>query len=189
VVDTTAETDARAVARDLGGCDACGATMASAREGPELSTQASQTTRDLDLGPVDLVVIGYPPGAPMTGEAVPLLMDLVERRLIRVLDVLFVTKDEDGTFGGFDAQGLGPDQLGDFFVFDGATSGLLGGDDVAKAAEALEPGTSAVMIVYENRWAAPFIAAVRRNGGVLIAAERIGVQDLMDALDAAEAGS
>ena len=154
-----------------------------------MSTHATESTRDLELGPVDLVMIGYPPGAPMTGDAIPLLMDLVERRIIRVLDVLFVTKDDDGTFGGFDARSLGPEQLGDFFVFDGATSGLLGDEDIANAAERLEPGTSAALIVYENRWAAPFIAAVRRNGGVLIAAERVGAQDLMDALDAAEAAS
>jgi hypothetical protein len=152
-----------------------------------MSAGKTETMSDLELGPVDIVVIGYPPGAPMTGDAIPLLMDLVERRVIRVLDVLFVTKEEDGTFGGFDARGLGPDQLGDFFVFDGATSGLLGDEDVAKAAEALEPGTSAALIVYENRWAGPFIAAVRRNGGTLIAAERIGVEDLMDAVNAAEA--
>jgi Family of unknown function (DUF6325) len=152
-----------------------------------MSTRATERMRDLELGPVDILVIGYPPGAPMTGDAIPLLMDLVERRVIRVLDVLFVTKDEDGTFGGFDARGLGPDELGDLFVFDGATTGLLGDEDVAKAAEALEPGTSAVLIVYENRWAGPFIAAVHRNGGTLIAAERIGVEDLMEALNAAEA--
>ena len=152
-----------------------------------MSAGKAETMRDLELGPVDILVIGYPPGAPMTGDAIPLLIDLVERRVIRVLDVLFVTKYEDGTFGGFDARGLGPDQLGDFFVFDGATSGLLGDEDVAKAAEALEPGTSAALIVYENRWAGPFIAAVRRNGGTLIAAERIGVEDLMDAVNAAEA--
>jgi hypothetical protein len=142
-----------------------------------------------DLGPIDVVVIGYPPGAPMTGEAVPLLVDLVERGIIRVLDVMFVMKGEDGTFTGFDAHDLGDKDVGDFTVFEGASSGLLGEDDAAKAAEAIEPGTAAVMIVYENRWAAPFIAAVRRNGGVPIAFERIPVQDLIDALDAAEAAS
>jgi hypothetical protein len=150
-----------------------------------MSTEATATSRELDeLGPIDLVVIGYPPGAPMTGEAVPLLMDLVDRRIIRVLDVLFVTKDADGTIAGFDAQALGPEQLGDLFVFDGATTGLIGDEDVARAADALEPGTAAALIVYENRWAAPFAAAVRRNGGVVLATERIAVQDLMDAIDA-----
>jgi Family of unknown function (DUF6325) len=139
-----------------------------------------------ELGPIDIVVIAYPADAPMTGEAAPLLVELVERGIIRVLDVLFVTKNEDGTFSGFDATDLSDKGVGDFEVFEGASSGLLGDDDAAQAAEAIEPGSAAVMIVYENRWAAPFVAAVRRNGGVPIAFERIPAQDLIDALDAAE---
>jgi Family of unknown function (DUF6325) len=155
-----------------------------------MTTEASAAARQLDeLGPIDIIVFAYPPGAPMTGEAASVVLDLVDRGIIRVLDVLFAVKQEDGTVAGFDAQGLGPDMAGDFFVFDGATSGLLGDEDVAKAAEAIEPGTTAVLLVYENRWAAPFVAAVRHNGGVLVASERIGVQDLVDALAAAEAAS
>jgi hypothetical protein len=142
---------------------------------------------DRELGPIDIVVIGFPAGAPMTGEAVPLLVDLVERGIIRVLDAMFVMKNEDGTFSGFDARDLDEKGVGDFAVFEGASSGLLGEEDVATAADALEPGTAAVMIVYENSWAGPFIAAVRRNGGVPIAFERIPAQDVIDALDAAEA--
>jgi hypothetical protein len=144
---------------------------------------------DEELGPVDIVVIGYPADAPMTGEAAPLLLDLVDRGIIRVLDVQFVTKNEDGTFSGFDAKDLDNKNVGDFTAFEGASSGLLGEEDAATAAEAIEPGSAAVMIVYENRWAAPFIAAVRRNGGVPLAFERIPVQDLIDSLDAAEAVS
>ena len=139
-----------------------------------------------ELGPIDIVVIGYPADAPMTGEAVPLLLDLVERGIIRVLDVLFVIQDEDGTWSGFEAVDLDERGVGDLRLFEGASSGILGDDDVATAAETLEPGTAAVMIVYENRWAAPFAAAVRRNGGVLIDNQRIPAQDLMDALDATE---
>jgi Family of unknown function (DUF6325) len=145
-----------------------------------------------ELGPVDIVVIVYPAGAPMTGEAAPLLVDLVDRGIIRVLDAFFVRKDEDGTFYGFDARGLDDKGVGDFAVFEGASSGLLGQEDAEKAAEAIDPGSAAVMIVYENRWAAPFVAAVRRNGGVPVAFERIPAQDLLnalDALDAAEAAS
>jgi Family of unknown function (DUF6325) len=144
---------------------------------------------DGELGPVDIVVIGYPAGAPMTGEAVPVLLDLVDRGIIRVLDVLFVMENEDGTFSGFEAQDVESDRIGDFKVFEGASSGLLGEEDVATAAEAVEPGTSAVVIVYENRWAAPFAAAVRRNGGQLIDFQRISTQDLVDTLDAVEAAS
>jgi hypothetical protein len=123
----------------------------------------------------------------MTGEAAPLLVDLVKRGIIRVLDVMFVTKEEDGTFSGFDATDLSEKGVGDFAVFEGASSGLLGDEDAAKAAEAIDPGSSVVMIVYENRWAAPFIAAVRRNGGVPLAFERIPAQDVIDALDALDA--
>jgi Family of unknown function (DUF6325) len=144
---------------------------------------------EAELGPIDIVVIAYPAGAPMTGEAAPLLVDLVERGIIRVLDAMFVIKNEDGTFSGFDATDLDDKSVGDFTVFEGASSGLIGDDDVAKTADEIEPGSAAVMIVYENRWAAPFISAVRRNGGVPVAFERIPAQDLIDALDAAEAAS
>ena len=106
---------------------------------------------DMEIGPIDIAVIGYPANAPMTGEAAPLLVDLVERGIIRVLDVLFVTKNEDGTFSGFDARDLTDKGVGDFAVFEGASSGLLGDEDAEKAADAIEPGSAAVMIVYENR--------------------------------------
>jgi hypothetical protein len=142
-----------------------------------------------ELGPIDIVVIAYPAGAPMTGEAAPMLLDLVDRGIIRVLDALFVQQNEDGTFGGFEASDLDSDSLGDFKIFEGASSGLLGEDDVAAVGETIEPGSAAVMIVYENRWAAPFAAAVRRNGGVLVANHRITAQELMDALDTADAVS
>lgn len=142
---------------------------------------------DGELGPIDIVVIGYPADAPLTGEAAPLLLDLVERGIIRVLDVMFVIKNADGTFSGFEAKDLDGRDVGDFSVFDGASSGLLGDEDVATAAEAIDPGTAAVIIVYENSWAGPFAAAVRRNGGVLVDYQRIPVQDLIDALDAVEA--
>ena len=144
---------------------------------------------EAELGPIDVVIIGYPPGAPKTGEAIPILLDLVDRGIVRVLDALFVQKDADGTFSGFDLADLDRDSAGDLAVFAGASTGLLSDSDAAAAAAEIEPGSAAVMIVYENRWAAPFAAAVRRNGGVLIASERISVQDLVDALDAAEAGA
>jgi hypothetical protein len=144
---------------------------------------------ELGPGPVDVVVIGYPPGAPATGEAIPILLDLVDRGIVRILDALFVRKEADGTFSGFDIADLDADTAGDLTVFAGATSGLLDDDDVAATAAEIEPGSAAVMIVYENKWAAHFIAAVRRNGGELIAQQRIGVQQVIDALDAAEAAA
>jgi Family of unknown function (DUF6325) len=144
---------------------------------------------EYEFGPIDVVIIGYPPGSPMRGDAIPIFLDLVDRGIIRVLDTLFIRKDEDGTFSGFDLADLDADTAGDLTVFAGASTGLLSDHDAALAAAEIEPGSAAVMIVYENRWAAPFIGAVRRNGGVLIANERIGVQDLIDALDAAESAA
>jgi uncharacterized protein DUF6325 len=142
-----------------------------------------------ELGPIDLVVIAYPAGAPMTGEAVPLFMELVENGTIRVLDAMFVAKDEDGTYSGFEAKDLDDKGVGDYRIFEGASSGLLGDEDAATAAEAMEPGSAGVMIVYENRWAAPFVAAVRRNGGVLVDSQRVPVEQLVETLDAVEAAS
>jgi hypothetical protein len=142
-----------------------------------------------EFGPIDVVVIGYPAGAPMTGEGIPILLDLVDRGIIRVLDALFVRKEADGTFAGFDMAHVDQETAGDLTVFAGATSGLLDDDDVATAAAEIEPGSAALMIVYENRWAAHFIAAVRRNGGQPLGFQRVGVQQLIDALDAAEAAT
>ena len=141
------------------------------------------------LGPIDMLVIGYPPGTPQTGEAIPIVLDLVDRGIIRVFDALVVRKGEDGTFSGFNVADLDADTAGDLAVFAGASTGLIGDDDVTAVAAEIEPGTAAVMLVYENRWAAEFIAAVRRNGGVLIAQQRVSVQDVVDALDAAEAAA
>jgi hypothetical protein len=142
-----------------------------------------------ELGPVDLVVIAYPAGAPMTGEAIPLILNLVDQGIIRILDVLFVMENDDGTYSGFEAQDLDSKGVGDLRLFEGASSGLLGDDDVATAGEALEPGSAAVMIVYENLWAAPVVSAIRRNGGVVMDNQRISAQELLDALDAVDSAA
>jgi hypothetical protein len=156
---------------------------------PPDDEEAAMEAHTEELGPVDIVVIAFPADAPMTGEAVPMLLDLVERKIIRVLDALFVVKEQDGTFSGFDAVDLDSKGVGDLAAFEGATSGLLGDEDMATAADELEPGTAAVMLVYENRWAAPFAAAVRRNGGVLVDFQRIPVQNLIASLEAAESAA
>jgi len=142
-----------------------------------------------EVGPVDVLVIGYPKGSPMTGEAIPILMDLVENGVVRVLDVMFVAKDENGDVVGFEAAGLDDKGVGDLAVFDGASSGMIGEDDIEDAGQVLEPGEAAVVLVYENRWAAPFAAAVRRNGGQLLASQRIPVPDVIAALEALDAAS
>jgi hypothetical protein len=142
---------------------------------------------ELVLGPVDIVVIGYPPDAPQTGSAVPLFIDLVDRGIIRVLDVRGVRKEQDGSFSGFDmsdAAGLG---ISDLVAFEGAQTGLIGDEDLRVAVEAMDPGSAAVLICFENSWAAPFATEVRRNGGQLLAFERVGAQDLLDAIDTLDA--
>jgi len=139
-----------------------------------------------EMGPIDYVVIEWPGGQP-SGEAAPLLVDLVERGVIRVLDLAFVTKGEDGSVGAVEFSEV-VDQAPDLAELEGASSGLVGDDDIAAAGEALEPGTSAAVLVYENSWAGPFAAAVRRGGGQLVANGRIPVQGLLAALDAAENG-
>jgi hypothetical protein len=147
---------------------------------------------DLELGPVDIVVIGFPPDAPRTGEAVPLFVDLVDRGVIRVLDVLVIQKDAEGTVGRLEVTELGGEVLESLVVFDGARSGMLGEDDAALAGAALEPGEAAVLICFENAWAAPFVTTVRRNGGRVLAFQRVPAQELIEtveALDAAEPAS
>jgi hypothetical protein len=138
-----------------------------------------------EMGPVDYLVVEWP-GQQPTGEAAPLLIDLVDRGLIRVLDLAFVTKADDGSVVRLQIKDLG-EKVEELTVFEGASSGLLADDDISEAGEALEPGTSAALLVYENSWAAPFAAAVRRSGGQLVASGRIPIQALVAALDAAEA--
>jgi hypothetical protein len=137
-----------------------------------------------EMGPIDYLVIEWP-GRQPTGEAAPHLVDLVERGLIRVLDLAFIRKDEDGSVAGVEISEVG-DQVAEMKVFEGASSGLLSDDDVAEAGDVLEPGTSAALLVYENRWAAPLAAALRRSGGQLVASGRIPIQALLAALEADE---
>jgi dihydroorotase-like cyclic amidohydrolase len=137
-----------------------------------------------EMGPIDYVLIEWP-GRQPNGEAVPYLVDLAERGIIRVLDLAFITKGEDGSVAGMEISDLG-EQVEEIKVFEGASSGLLSDEDTAEAAEALEPGTSAALLVYENSWAGPFAAAVRRSGGQLVANGRIPVQAFLAALEAAE---
>ncbi|HEY2631785.1 MAG TPA: DUF6325 family protein [Solirubrobacteraceae bacterium] len=145
------------------------------------------TNDEPEMGPVDMIVIGFPPDAPRTGEAIPLFLDLVDRGIVRVLDVLVVQRDDGGNVTRLEIDGLAGTVLASVAVFDGAQTGLLGDDDAAVAGEALEPGEAAVLICFENRWAAPFIAAVRRNGGRLLAAQRIGAQELLDTIQTLDA--
>jgi hypothetical protein len=142
---------------------------------------------DLDhMGPIDFIVVAFPTDR-MTGEAFPLLVDLVDRGIIRILDLVFLRKDENGTVTTLTQVDMDRMKVLEAALFDGAASGLLGPDDVAEAATALEPGTAAGVLVYENAWATPFAAALRRSGGQLVAAGHVPVQALVAALDAIDA--
>jgi hypothetical protein len=142
---------------------------------------------DLDeMGPVDYIVLAFPTSR-MTGEALPMLIDLVDRGIIRILDLVFLQKSEDGTVTTLSQVDLERMKVVEAALFEGATSGLLGPDDVADAAAALDPGTAAGVLVYENAWAAPFAAAVRRSGGQLVASGHIPVPAIVAALDELEA--
>jgi hypothetical protein len=138
-----------------------------------------------EMGPIDWIIVEFP-GSRMTGEGFPLLLDLVDRGIIRILDLLFVKKELDGSVRGLAIADLDHDGKLDLAVFEGASSGLIGQDDIDEAGSALEPGNSAGILIYENRWAAPFAAALRRGGGQLVASGRIPIQALLAALDAAE---
>ncbi len=138
----------------------------------------------IEMGPIDYIIVEWP-GRQPNGAAVPHLVDLVDRGLIRILDLAFITKDEDGSVAGLEISELG-EQVEEFALFAGASSGLLSDEDMTEAAQALEPGTSAALLVYENSWAAPFATAVRSSGGQLVASGRIPVNEVLAALDAAE---
>lgn len=138
-----------------------------------------------EMGPVDYLVVEFP-GSKMTGEGLPLLVDLVDRGIIRILDLLFVKKEQDGSVSGLAVADFDADGELDLAVFEGASSGLLDEDDVAEAGGVLEPGSSAAVLVYENVWAAPLAVALRRGGGQLVAGGRIPVQAMIAAVDAAE---
>ena len=138
-----------------------------------------------EMGPVDYIVLEWP-GRQPSGEAVPLILDLVERGIIRIMDVAFVQKDEDGTVRGMEVDAL-EGEAARFTEFEGASSGLLDDEDLRDAADALAPGTAAAILVWENRWAAPIAVALRRSGGQLVASGRIPIQAIVAALEATEA--
>jgi hypothetical protein len=145
------------------------------------------SSEELELGPIDVVVIGYPPDAPRTGDAIPAFVDLVDRGIIRVIDVLIVQKGADGVVSGVEIADLDGDGAGDLVVFEGARTGMLGDEDATVAGEALEPGEAAVLICFENAWAGPFAAAVRRNGGRLLDFQRVPTQEVIAAIQALDA--
>ena len=136
-----------------------------------------------ELGPVDWIVVEFP-GSRFNGEMAPALRDLVERDLVRVLDLLVLKKDADGTLEAFELSDLDPAEIGELRTYEAELATLLSEEDVTAIAEAIEPGNSAAVLVWENSWAAPFVSAVRGSGGQLVASGRIPVQALLAAIEA-----
>ena len=149
--------------------------------------EATTTATGLDeMGPVDYLVIEMPADR-MTGRGLDLLLDLVDRGIIRVIDLEIVSTGPDGSITRLALDDLEGEPSVELSVFAGARSGLLDDEDVAAAGGVLEPGTVGVVLLYENLWAAPLARELRRNGAQLVAGGRIPVQALLAALDAAEA--
>ena len=138
-----------------------------------------------ELGPVDWIVVEFP-GSRFNGQIAPALLDLVERDLVRVLDLLVLKKDDDGSLEAFELSDLDEGEIGGFREYESELAMLLSEEDVTSLAAAIEPGSSAAVLVWENTWAAPFASAVRRSGGQLVASGRIPIQALLAAIEADE---
>ena len=138
-----------------------------------------------ELGPVDWIVVEFP-GSRFNGQIVPALLDLVERDLVRVLDLLVLKKDADGTLEAFELSDLDEGEIGELRTYESELAMLLSEEDVTSLAAAIEPGSSAGVLVWENIWAAPFGSAVRRAGGQLVSSGRIPIQALLAAIEADE---
>lgn len=145
------------------------------------------TTDDLDqLGPVDWVVVEFPGSGFGEGKVAPHVQDLVDRGLVRILDLVFFRKDADGSLEMAEASDLDTSELGDLRAAEAELAMVLSEQDVADLAATIEPGHSAAVLVWENQWAAPFGSAVRHAGGQLVASGRIPTQAVLAAIEADE---
>jgi Family of unknown function (DUF6325) len=147
------------------------------------------TDQETALGPVDYLIVEWPAGTQPNGEGLKELVNLTDLGLIRVLDLVFVTKGEDGVVAGLALADLDADGELDLIEFEGASSGLIGEDDYDHAGGVLEPGASAAILLYENRWAVPFAHAVRSSGAQLIARGGITADDIVAAAEALESAN
>jgi hypothetical protein len=138
-----------------------------------------------DLGPISYLVVEFP-GSKMTGEGFPILLDLVDRGVIRILDLMFITRDANGSTRIVDMSDIDRDGRLDLAVFDGASAGLLDQGDADDAGGIIPPGSSAGILLFENRWATSFVQALRRGQAALVAAGYIPQQEIVAALDATE---
>jgi uncharacterized protein DUF6325 len=137
------------------------------------------------LGPISYLIVEFP-GNKMTGEGLPILVDLVDQGVIRILDLMFVTRDSDGSMRAVELADIDADGQFDLAVFAGASSGILDDSDLADAAKVIEPGSSAGILIFENRWATSFTQALRRGGAELVAAGYIPQDALLASLDATD---
>ena len=153
------------------------------------TTESVDQGTDLDsLGPVDYVVVEFPAGASnFTGEMAEELVALVDAGIIRVIDVLILTKNEDGTVDAMELSDI--EDLGPLQAIETQLAELLAADDVENLAAALDPGSTAGVLIWENLWAAPFASAARRSGGQLIATGRIPIQAIIASIEADESAS
>jgi uncharacterized protein DUF6325 len=142
---------------------------------------------DIEVGPIDYLVVEWPAGKQPDGEGLKHLIDLTDRGIVRVIDLAFIKKEEDGTVSGMAITDLDADGSLDLVEFEGASSGVIGEDEYEDAGDVLEPGASAAILVYENTWAAPFATALRKNGAQLVANGRIPINDIIQKLDQLEA--
>jgi uncharacterized protein DUF6325 len=140
-----------------------------------------------ELGPVDWIVVEFP-GSRFKGEIAPALADLVDRGIIRVLDLLLIRKGEDGSLDFYELSDLDESEIGSLRAYETVLADLLSLEDVESVAAAVEPGSTAALLVWENSWAAPFGSAVRHAGGQLVASGRIPVQAILAAIEADEEG-
>ena len=138
-----------------------------------------------ETGAIDWYLIEFR-GKEINGELIPPLLDLVDRRLIRILDVLILIKKADGSFDALTTKELDPSQVGELGPLEGASSGLLTDDDAEAAASVLEPDSAGLFVVYENLWSVPFAVAARKAGGQVVSSGRIPVQAILAQLDALE---
>ena len=139
-----------------------------------------------ELGPVDYLIVEFPVGASnFTGEMATELVGLVDRGIIRVIDVLILVKDADGSVEAMELSDVA--ELGELTAIEAELAELLAEDDVEHLAAAMDPGSTAGVLIYENLWAAPFASAARRSGGQLIANGRIPIQAIIASIEADEA--
>jgi hypothetical protein len=137
------------------------------------------------MGPISYLIVEFP-GNKMTGEGLPILVDLVDRGIIRILDLMFVTRDADGSLTSIELSDLDHDGTFDLTLFEGVSAGLLDDSDLDDAASVIEPGSSAAILLSENRWATDFVQALRRGDAQLVAAGYISHDALLASLDATE---